>query len=89
MSEIYGSASPWDESHFSDPKFDAMLAAARRKFDFDKRRSLYQDAQKYLWENDGTLVAFHVKLAVGLTARVKDLDAVENFTIRWNRVRVE
>lgn len=89
LNEIYRTTSPWDESHFNDPKFDSLLDAARRELDFDKRRALYQDAQKYLWENSGTLVTFHVKLAVGLTARVKDLDAVENFSIRWNRVKVD
>lgn len=89
LSEIYTSASPWDESHFVDPKFDALLAAARRELDFAKRKALYQQAQQYLWDNAATLVAFHVKLGVGLTAHVKDLDAVENFTIRWNRVRVD
>ncbi len=89
LSEIYTPASPWDESHFADPKFDAMLDTARRELDFDKRRALYQDAQKYLSDNASTLVTFHVKLGVGVTSRVKDLDAVENFTIRWNRVRVD
>ena len=89
LNEIYRMSSPWDESKFSDPKFDAMLDAARKELDFAKRKALYQEAQAYLWENAGTLVTFHVKLAVGLTARVKDLDAVDNFAIRWNRVKVD
>ena len=77
------------ESHFTDATFDAMLDGARKELDFDKRRAMYQDAQKYLWDNSGTLVTFHVKLAVGLTARVKDMDAVENFSIRWHLVKVD
>ncbi len=89
LNEIYRSTSPWDESHFTDATFDAMLDGARKELDFDKRRAMYQDAQKYLWDNSGTLVTFHVKLAVGLTARVKDMDAVENFSIRWHLVKVD
>ena len=89
LNEIYRMSSPWDESKFSDPKFDALLDAARKELDFARRKALYQEAQAYLSENAGTLVTFHVKLAVGLTARVKDLDAVDNFAIRWNRVKVD
>lgn len=89
LNEIYTPASPWDESHFADTAFDKMLADARREPDFAKRRALYQDAQKYLWDNGSTLVAFHVRVGVGLTARVKDLDAIENFSIRWNKVHVD
>lgn len=89
LNEIYRASSPWDESHFTDPKFDALLDAARKELDFGRRKALYQQAQEYLWDNASTLVTFHVKLAVGLTARVKELDAVENFTIRWNRVKVQ
>ncbi len=89
LNEIYRMSSPWDESKFSDPKFDAMLDAARKELDFTRRKALYQEAQAHLWDNAGTLVTFHVKLAVGLTARVKDLDAVDNFAIRWNRIKVD
>jgi peptide/nickel transport system substrate-binding protein len=89
LNEIFTPASSWDESHFSDPTFDQMLAAARREPDFAKRKALYQDAQHYLYDNGSTFVAFHVRVGVGLTARVKDLDAVENFSIRWNKVHVD
>ena len=89
LNEIYRMSSPWDESKFNDPKFDAMLDAARKELDFARRKALYQEAQAHLWDNAGTLVTFHVKLAVGLTARVKDLDAVDNFAIRWNRLKVD
>ena len=89
MNEIYRTASPWDESHFDDPKFNSLLDSARRELDFNKRRVLYQEAQMQLAEAASTLVTFHVKLAVGLTARVKNLDAVENFAIRWHLVKVD
>jgi len=89
LNEIWRSTSRWNESGFKNPAFDALLDSARREIDFGKRRALYLQAQQYLWDNGATLVAFHVKLNVGLSARVKDLDAADNFAIRWHRVRVD
>jgi peptide/nickel transport system substrate-binding protein len=89
LNETYATGAPWNESHFSDPKFDAILTAARGELDFDKRRAKYVEAQDYLWENGGTYVVFHVTVLVGLTPRVKGIDPVENFSIRWNNVTVD
>lgn len=89
LNEAYRSGATWNESFMKDAKFDAMLDAARRELNFDKRKALYQQAQEYLWDNAGTLVAYHNTVTVGTTARVKNLDAVENFTIRWNRITVD
>lgn len=89
LNEIYRSGTKWNESAFKDPKFDAILDAARRELDFEKRRARYQEAQDYLSDNGGTLVGFHVTVQVGTTGRVKNLDAVENFSIRWNRITVD
>ncbi len=89
LNEIYRSGAKWNESFFKDPKFDAILNAARGELEFEKRRALYQEAQDYLWDNTGTLVGFHPTIQVGHTARVKNLDAVENFSIRWNRIKVD
>lgn len=89
LNEIYRGGATWNESFFKDAKFDVMLDDARKELDFDKRRAKYQQAQEYLWDNSGTLVAFSANLTMGMTSRVKNLDAVENFTIRWNRVTVD
>ena len=89
LNELYRSGQKWNESYFKDAKFDAILDAARAELNFDKRRASYLQAQEYLWENSGTLVGFHATLFVGATARVKNLDAVEQFSIRWNKITVE
>ena len=65
------------------------MADARKELDFDKRKAAYIAAQNYLWENGGTFVAYHANVLVALTARVKGVDPVENFSIRWNKVRVD
>jgi peptide/nickel transport system substrate-binding protein len=89
LNEVFRSGTRWNESRFNDPKFDAILDAARRELDFDKRKAKYIEAQEYLRENGGTLVAFHATVFAGITARVKDLDAVEYMSIRWERVKVD
>lgn len=89
LNEIYRSGAAWNESYLNDPKLDQILDNARKELDFDKRKALYIDAQKEIFENGATFVAFSVIDNVGLTKRVKDLDAVENFSIRWNRVKVD
>ncbi len=89
LHEAYLGGAPWNESYLTDTKFDGLLAAARRELNFDKRRGLYLDAQTYLFEKGGTLIPYHVNRLVATTARVKNLDAVENNAVRWHRVTVD
>ncbi len=89
LNEVYRSGTPWNESFFKDEKFDAMLDAARRELDAEKRKALYIAAQDYLSDNGGTFVAYHVVDNVATTVRVKDLDKLENFSIRWHLVKVD
>lgn len=89
LNEVYRTGQRWNESGLSDAKLDATLDAARSELNFERRRAKYIEAQDLLWENGGTVVGFHVNLLVGVNPRVKNLDAVENFSIRWNRIRVD
>jgi peptide/nickel transport system substrate-binding protein len=89
LNEVYRSGVRWNESGFKDAKFDATLDAARSELDFERRRAKYVEAQEQLWENGGTIVGFHVNLLVGAASRVKNLDAVENFSIRWHKITVD
>ncbi len=89
LNEVYRSGMKWNESGFKDAKFDAMLDSARSELNFERRRARYVEAQDYLWDNGGTIVGFHVNLLVGAASRVKNLDAVENFSIRWHKITVD
>ncbi|MEZ5843793.1 MAG: ABC transporter substrate-binding protein [Hyphomicrobiaceae bacterium] len=89
LHEIFASGEKWNESGLKDEEFDRILGAARRELDFAKRKSLYEKAQRRLHENGGSLIPYHVNRLVATTARVKDLDAVENNSIRWHRVKVD
>jgi len=89
LHEVYLSTAKWNESYYKDEAFDALLAAARRELDFDKRRALYVQAQEHLWETAGTLIPYHVTRLVGVSSRVKNLDAVENMSVRWHLITVD
>jgi peptide/nickel transport system substrate-binding protein len=89
LNEVFRSGARWNESRFADPKFDAILDAARSELNFDKRKAKYIEAQEHLRVNSGTLVAFHATIFAGLSARVKDLDPVEYLSIRWHTVKVD
>lgn len=89
LNEIYLSTARWNESYYKDPAFDALLTQARQELDFEARKALYVQAQEHLWETSGTLIPYHVTRLVGTTARVGNLDAVENNSVRWHLVTVD
>ncbi len=89
LHEVYLSTAKWNESYYKDEAFDALLAAARRELDFDARRGLYVQAQEHLWETAGTLIPYHVTRLVGVSSRVKNLDSVENMSVRWHLITVD
>ena len=86
LHEIYLSTAKWNESYYKDADFDAMLAKARRELNFEKRKALYVGAQEHLYKTTGTLIPYHVSKLYVMNSRVSGIDAVENHTIRWNKV---
>ena len=89
LHEIYLSTAKWNESFFKDTDFDELLATARRELNFEKRKALYVKAQKYLYENAGTLIPYTVSMNIGSSARVKNLDAAPERVVRWHLVTVD
>ena len=89
LNEIYRSDAKWNESYFNDPTFDGMLDIASQELDFNRRRALYIGAQRYLYDNSGTLIPYHITQLVGLSTRVRNLDEVKNDAVRWHLVEVD
>jgi len=88
LNEVYHSGAAWDESSFNDPHFDETLSAARRALEPSQRRALYGEAQKILYAEGGTLIPFHKSTVRVLSARVKGIPNVQEFSIRWNKLSV-
>ena len=89
LHEVYHSGAKWNESFYKSESFDKNLADARAELNFSKRKAAYINAQKTLWEESGTMIPYHVSRLVVTTSRVKNLDEVENFSIRWHLVSVD
>jgi peptide/nickel transport system substrate-binding protein len=88
LHEIYHSGAKWNESYFKNPAFDQNLADARGELNFKKRKAAYINAQKTLFEEAGTLIPYHVSKLVVTSSKVKNLDEVEVFSVRWHTVKV-
>ncbi len=57
MLEIaYGRGAPWNESHWSDPRFDQLLRLAQAEIDDARRRRFVWDMQAMLTADSGTLI---------------------------------
>ncbi len=88
LHEAYHSGAKWNESFYKSSSFDKNLADARGELDFNKRKAAYENAQKTLWEETGTMIPYHVSKLVITSSRVKDLDDVEVFSIQWHKLKV-
>ena len=74
---------------FKNSAFDKNLSDARGELNFGKRKKAYQNAQKTLWEESGTMIPYHVSKLVITSSRVKNLDDVEVFSVRWHKLKVD
>jgi peptide/nickel transport system substrate-binding protein len=89
LNEIYHSSAKWNESLYKNAAFDSLLGMARKELDFEKRKAMYQAAQNVLWEESGTLIPYTVSKLIVTTARVNNLDEVENWSVRWHKITVD
>jgi peptide/nickel transport system substrate-binding protein len=56
LSEVYGSASAWNDSDWRKPEFDKIISEARVELDQAKRKELYFKAQEMIWDDGGHVV---------------------------------
>ena len=56
LAVAYGPDAPWNEGHFRNPRFDALLAAARAELDEPKRRVMIWEMQTILHDSGATIV---------------------------------
>ena len=56
LSVAYRSGAPWNETHWSDPTFDALLASAQAEIDENKRGAYIHDMQAILRDRGGSII---------------------------------
>lgn len=59
FSQVYASDAPWNDTHWKNPEFDALLAAARTELDEAKRREMYHEMQRLVSDDGGVIVPMY------------------------------
>lgn len=71
LTTAYSSGSPGNDSHWSNPAFDAAIAAARIEADEDRRRALYAEAQRLLSSDGGVIIPVFGDVIEGVAGEVQ------------------
>jgi peptide/nickel transport system substrate-binding protein len=79
----YTTGAPWNETHWSDPDFDELVAKIDRERRESRRVALYHRAQEILIERGPLIVPYFVKAVAGARS---DLQGV-NLASDWPRTR--
>lgn len=74
FSLLYTSDAPWNESKFSDPKFDSMVAEARGMLDDAKRKEIYGECQRIVSDRAGTAIPVWLSNLDGKTSRLQGFE---------------
>jgi peptide/nickel transport system substrate-binding protein len=56
FSTAYQSDAAWNDSFWKKPEFDRLLLEARGLLDFNKRKELYWQMQRLVWEDNGNII---------------------------------
>ncbi|MCW2912628.1 MAG: peptide transporter binding protein [Actinomycetia bacterium] len=70
LGQFFLSGSDYNETAWKNPRFDGLIAAARKETDAAKRRALYQDAQKLGIDEGGLIVPFFSDRLTGMSKNV-------------------
>jgi peptide/nickel transport system substrate-binding protein len=73
MSDGYLSTSPFNETHWNRPKWDQLVRQAEQTLDPDKRRMLWQDVQKELFDEGGYVIWGFINNLDAVSAKVQGL----------------
>lgn len=76
FSQFYYSPAPWNESGWKNAQFDQLLTAARGESDQAKRKQMYGDMQKLVYDNCGTLIPAFISTMDGCSNKVKGVEAM-------------
>jgi peptide/nickel transport system substrate-binding protein len=70
LNEVFRSGSSYNESLWSNSRFDGLLDAARAETDDARRKTLYQDAQRLLIDEGSTVIPFFSDRIMGMSKNV-------------------
>lgn len=74
FSLIYGTGSAWNESYWSNARFDKLLAEGKATLDFDKRKEIYGELQKILHDEGPSVIPIFADFLDAKSKRVKGFE---------------
>ena len=78
--------SSWNETAWNDPDFDAKLDAAQREVDFEKRKALYGEIQRNLYEEGGAFIPFFFNVTRVFAENVDGFQPIGDPHLRWHLI---
>ncbi len=87
LSEAYLSGAKWNESLWSNPQFDQLLSDARKEREPEKRKAIYQEAQRLVAEEGGAIIPFFENTLRVLRSDIQGIPAdISQENIDWARI---
>jgi peptide/nickel transport system substrate-binding protein len=71
FSVAYATGAPWNDTHWENDQFNALLIAARAELDTDKRRKMYHDMQEICSNDGGTIVPMYNQMVEASSDRLE------------------
>ena len=72
LGELFVSGAGFNETKWSNKKFDQLVALAREEPDAARRKQHYQDAQTILMEDGGELVPYYGNAFRGMSRNIRN-----------------
>lgn len=77
----YQTGAAWNDTFYSNARFDDLLLAARAELDDDKRREMYWEMQEILNQDGGQIVPMFASF---IFATTNDVSVSESFSSHWD-----
>ncbi len=81
FSTAYAEGAPWNDSHWSHPRFNELLALARAELDEPKRREMYREMQLICRDEGGVCVPLFNNYVEGLSTKIGHGKIAGNWTM--------
>lgn len=86
FTQVYGSASDWNDSNWRNPEFDALVAEARIELDFNKRKEIYGRCQEMIAEDGGMICFAITDYLDGYSTKVQGAEPHARYDMNDNRM---
>ncbi|MDP4823085.1 MAG: ABC transporter substrate-binding protein [Aestuariivirgaceae bacterium] len=86
FTQVYGSASDWNDSNWRVPEFDAIVAAARIELDEGKRKEMYGKCQEMIAEDGGMICFAITDYLDGYSTKVMGAEPHARYDLNDNRI---